>query len=96
MKIKHDFEYYQNMINDIKTISEGIENLNQNIDEISEMVKKFDLNGAEAVLRNAIFELDEKLIYTIHPTIEGFVETLEESSNLFEEGDNSIAKKLNT
>ncbi len=52
------------------------------------------LEGSDIVLKNAKDELEEKLIYTFAPTLEDFIDTMENSSSLIEEEDRDIARSL--
>ncbi len=94
MEIKHDFEYHEKMIKDLKDVQDFIENFNGKIHEIGIRMNKMYLEGSDIVLKNAIDELEDKLIYTFAPTLEDFIDTMENSSSLIEEEDRYIARSL--
>lgn len=94
MEIKHDFEYHGKMISDLKEVHDTVEKFHDKLHEIGLKINNMYLEGTDTVLKNAIDELEDKLIYTIAPTIEDFIDTMENSSELFDEEDKGIANKL--
>lgn len=89
MKIKHDKEYYSEMIAKLKQVHENIDDFTFRIEDISDRLYKMN-TPVSRVLEDAIDDLEQKLIYDFKDNFEDFIDTIKEGSELLVDTDEDI------
>lgn len=94
MKIKHDGEYFENMIQSLKEVHEDIEDLDFKISDMVQRISEIEVLGASEVFVNAIEDLEDKLLGNFKEDLEDFIQNIVEGNTEMFEIEDAIKSKM--
>lgn len=94
MKIVHDKDHYEDIVNKLKNVHGSISELSGIMGEISETLYSFNLEGASSIVEDAIDELEDKLGSTFLDHLEELINGMENANESMLELDSNMKEEL--